>query len=78
MIASSGGRQPVTFEAPVMASSRGWRPVVEHGGDGLGAEGAVAVALDVPATGGASHGSRLAWCSTTVVTTTSSGCRRSR
>ena len=55
------------------------RAVVERGDDVVGAEGAVAVALDEATPGErVAQGSRLAWCSTTVVTTTSSAARRSR
>ena len=49
MMASSGGSQPVTFDAPVMASSRGRGAGVERGDDVVDAEGAVGAALDVAA-----------------------------
>ena len=72
------GIQPVTFEAPVMASRRGRGAVVERGDDVVDVEGARRAALDVAALASRAHGSRLAWCSTTVVTTTSSGSSWSR
>ena len=46
MIASSGGIQPVTLEAPVTASSRGRGPGVERGDDVVDRERAVGAALD--------------------------------
>ena len=72
IIPSIGGNHPVMFDAPVMASSRG-------GGRCEGGE--TVVKVKVPSgphstnrrRDSRDHGSRLAWCSTTVVTTTSSG-----
>lgn len=78
MMPSSGGSQSVTFDAPMMASSfvRGpsdsaavtWStvkvPAVEHSTNRRRQSGA--------------QGSRLAWCSATVVTITSSASRRRR
>ena len=73
-------RQPAgDVGAPVMASSAGRGAGVERGDDVVGGERAVGAALDVAAPAAdRAQGSRLAWCSTTVVTTTSSGASRSR
>ena len=78
MIASNGGSQPVMFEAPVIASSRGVGSVPSAA--------RTAAASNVPSGSHSTnrqvatraHGRRFAWCSTTVVTTTSVGARRRR
>ena len=49
MISSIGGGQPVTLDAPVMASSLGRGRSVESGGDVVDGERAVGVAFDEPA-----------------------------
>ena len=77
-IRSTGGSHPVTLEAPVRARSAGRGPASR-----------TAVTSSTPKVPSGPHstqrrratraqGSRLAWCSTTVVTTTSSGASRSR
>jgi hypothetical protein len=78
MIDSIGGTQPVTFDAPVTASSRGL-------GSASGAS-RIAATSKVPSASHSMkqrvatrpHGSRLAWCSTTVVRTMSVGRSGSR
>ena len=79
MMASSGGIQPVTLEAPVMASSAG--------GSASASRAAITeLTSKVPSDEHSTYrrratrdqGSRLAWCSTTVVTTTSVGASRKR
>jgi len=77
-IASIGGSQPVTLDAPVMVSSFGL---------GLPSSASTtASSANVPSRSHSmkrrratlAHGSRLAWCSTTVVATTSPGSKASR
>ena len=78
MISASGGIQPVMLDAPVMASSRG-------AGRWLSAA-ATSAAPKVPSgphstyrqVAARDQGSMFAWCSATVVTTTSSRVSRSR
>ena len=77
-ISSIGGIQPVTFDAPVIASSLRDGVGVERRHDVVDGERAVAAHSTNRVRATRAHGSRLAWCSTTVVTTTSSASKRSR
>ena len=54
MIASIGGTQPVTFEAPVTASSRGRGSASSASRTAATSDGAIGVALDEAARRGAS------------------------
>ena len=77
-ISSTGGSQPVTFDAPVMARRAGVGP--------SSSTATTSAVVKVPAVPHSTQrrwatraqGNRLAWCSITVVATTSSGPRRSR
>ena len=80
MISSIGGSQPVTLVAPVIASSVGRGPASSAARDVVDAEACRRARTRRSGVGATrrAHGSRLAWCSTTVVTTTSSAVSRSR
>ena len=72
-MSSIGGIQPVTLDAPRDRQQlRTWCDV-EGRGDVVDGEGAVGPHSTNRRRATRAHGSRLAWCSTTVVTTTSSG-----
>ena len=78
MMASIGGSQPVTLTAPGDGQQPGSRPASRAAATSSTVEGAVGPHSTKRRRHSRAQGSRLAWCSTTVVTTTSSGASRSR